>query len=129
MKILINGHENCKYPAQYVEGLIGFTKYNEDQSIGGILYCNEYIEVIESIQTDRFLITNIDVDKEFGGTNNFIILYHFNAEMSDLKYLGDPLSAQQRIDTPIILKIISTVLLMARKQNLKRLLLIVNNIK
>lgn len=98
MKILINGHENSKYPAQYVEGLIGFTKSSEDQHIYGALYCNEYIDVIESIQTDRFLITNVDVVEEKSGTNNFIIQYQFEAEDSDIKYLGDPLSAQQRID-------------------------------
>lgn len=95
MKILIN--DKCEQESQYVDGKLMFIKANYDDLVEGMLYCNEYIEDIKSIQTDRFLITDIDVIAESGGTNHYAISYRFESH-SPIEYLDDPLTFQQRLD-------------------------------
>lgn len=49
-------------------------------SINGILAVHDYIEDIETIESERYLLKNVSVYKESFGSNEYMILYHFIAE-------------------------------------------------
>lgn len=49
-------------------------------SISGILAVHDYIEDIETIESERYLLKNVSVYKESFGSNEYMILYHFIAE-------------------------------------------------
>lgn len=64
--------------------------YNEEgeytgMQITGMLAVHEYIEEITEIETERFLLKNVNVYKESFGSNEYLILYYFIAEDMDIK--------------------------------------------
>lgn len=49
------------------------------QMITGLCATREYIEDLYEIETERFVLTDVNVYKESFGSNEYMILYHFNA--------------------------------------------------
>lgn len=48
--------------------------------VEGILQLNQYFDDIQTIQTDSFLVTGVDVQSEAFGTNDTNIIYTFIAK-------------------------------------------------
>ena len=64
--------------------------YNEEGEyvgfqITGMLAVHEYIEEITEIESERYLLKNVNVYKESFGSNEYLILYYFVAEDMDVK--------------------------------------------
>lgn len=73
--ILINGCYKAK-------GEMTIKQYKEGTNIliEGILELNQYFIIIDSIQTDSLLVTDIDVKSEIFGTKDNKIVYGFTAK-------------------------------------------------
>ena len=53
--------------------------------VTGMLAVHEYIEEITEIESERFIIKNVNVVKESFGSNEYLILYYFIADDMDVK--------------------------------------------
>lgn len=79
-------------------GTVSFDRdalYNEDgkvigQKISGILATHDYIEEVYKIETERYLLKDVSVFRESFASNEFFILYYFQAE--DLTVKQDNIS-------------------------------------
>ena len=56
-----------------------------DDGIMGTLVMHQYIDDIDSIESDRYLLTNCTVYKESFGSDDFDIVYNFIAESCMVK--------------------------------------------
>lgn len=83
-----------------VLGSVNFTRdavYDErsgrviGSTITGMLATREYIEELHRIESERFILNGVDVFREGFGSNEYYILYHFNAKELTVKedYLDD----------------------------------------
>ena len=81
-------------------GLISFAiKQTEDGYIKeGILKTHLYIEEIDTLECDRFILTGIEVVSEsFGSTDPFIV-YYFNFDMFETYYEDFDYTEEELID-------------------------------
>lgn len=55
------------------------------QVINGLLATHDYIEDLYAIETERYILTGVSVFRESFGSNEYMILYHFNAKGLEIK--------------------------------------------
>lgn len=53
--------------------------------VTGMLAVHEYFEEITEIESERYLVKNVNVYKESFGSNEYLILYYFIADDFDVK--------------------------------------------
>lgn len=53
--------------------------------VTGMLAVHEYFEEITEIESERFIVKNVNVYKESFGSNEYLILYYFVADDFDVK--------------------------------------------
>lgn len=97
-KLILTDGENNKYN---VNGRMSFevtkgldSNGNVILMIEGKMTTHKYIEDIISIESDRYILNNIEVVKEYFGTNDFDILYEFVVGEDDWAIKEDYLSEE-----------------------------------
>lgn len=65
----------------------------------GKLALHQYIEEIEKIESNRYLLTGVDVYKEVFGTNDFNILYEFTLTEEGEFTVKDETLSEEEIDS------------------------------
>lgn len=76
-RIKITTEDNKVYE---IKGRVSFAiqkTEEEDYITEGSMTIHHYIEDIKEIETDRYILEDIDVIKESFGSNDFDIFYHF----------------------------------------------------
>lgn len=72
---------------------------NEYYIISGQLAIHEYIEDIYKIETDRYILNNVEVIQETFGSNDYNILYGFILEeATDITVKPEYLTKEQRME-------------------------------
>lgn len=81
-------------------GLITFqiTKQGDSLITEGLLKTHLYIEEIDTLECDRFILSGIDVYSEAFGSTDIFNLYRFTFTNFEIKDLGNSLDEQDLIE-------------------------------